>query len=72
MDSAYHFEAAEHALHSIATTQPAPSAETYELWLRAASVHSQLAAVALEAEKALGEVSRESWLTALAPLGAVA
>jgi len=65
MDSAYHFAAAEYALASLSTADPIPAPETCELWLRAAAVHAQLAAVALEAEKALGGVMRESWMFTL-------
>lgn len=65
MDSAYHFASAEYALASLSTAVPVPAPETCELWLRAAAVHAQLAAVALEAEKALGGVTREAWMFAL-------
>jgi len=53
MDSAYHFAAAGVRPGSLSTADPIPAPETCELWLRAAAVHAQLAAVALEAEKAL-------------------
>jgi hypothetical protein len=77
MDSAYHYAEAEHTLaHLAAMARPdakpedIASPETCELWLRAATVHVQLAAVALEAEKTLGMVIREPWMFALgAPTG---
>lgn len=65
MDSAYHFAEAERCLTTLATMGPELPPETCRLWLEAASVYAQLAAVALEAEKTLGAVMREPWVFAL-------
>lgn len=55
--SVHHFRAAEAVLAKIAARQtdtdhPAPSPETYQLWLESGKLHVALAGVALVAEEA--------------------
>jgi hypothetical protein len=77
-DSIYHFQCAESVLEAIAAegaaqetdpTRLRTSPQTYELWLRAAEVHAQLAAIALTAEKTIGAVEVQAWTTTLYPVG---